>query len=180
MSSHGAVVVVASLKIDGENPIAASVGITRTHHFNAIPAALSLDGDLISVFISPTVARPNVSVEEPVDGNRDISKRRTESLALAILNVALPYFAGNDFDPMYGIGWISTAHDCIANRRIRLGQTALNGVQLRCRGQRNEHKCSGGECPKLHAAHSSGMTTDNSVDDHAIAGALMLSPLGQA
>ena len=51
-SSHGAVIVIATLKIDRGNPVAASVGIARTHHVDAIPAGLSLDGSLIPVSVS--------------------------------------------------------------------------------------------------------------------------------
>jgi hypothetical protein len=49
-------------------------GVARTHHLDAIPSALSLDGDLITVFVSRTLAPSNVSVEESSDSDRDVSK----------------------------------------------------------------------------------------------------------
>jgi hypothetical protein len=51
--------------------------------------------------------------------------------------------SGDDLDPMYGIGWIATAHDGIANRRKRSRQPALNDALFRCRRQRDEHEDTG-------------------------------------
>src|SRR5262249_20963019 len=82
-SSSGAVIIVAPPKIDGWNPIAASVGIARTHHVDAVPATLGLDCDPISVFVSRTLARTNVSMKESADSSRDVSKGRSECLACA-------------------------------------------------------------------------------------------------
>src|SRR5262245_3400400 len=150
-SSPGAEIVAATSKIDGRNPVAAAVGIAHTHHFDTIVVALSLDGDLISVFISRTLARADVGVEETSDPGRDVSKGSSESLGCAVLNVALPQLARNDLDPICGVGWIMTAHDSITNRRERLGERALDDAQLACRCQRDKHECSGDECRKLTA-----------------------------
>jgi hypothetical protein len=111
---------IVILKIDGWNPIATSVRISRTHHFDAIPEAVSLDGDLIATFVAPTVAGANIRVEESSYSNGHVSERWMESLALPVLDaLTLPQLAGDDIDPMYGIGWIAAAHDGIANRRER-------------------------------------------------------------
>jgi hypothetical protein len=40
---------------------------------------------------------------------------------------------------MYGIGWISTAHDGIANERERLRQCALDGTHFRFCWDRDDH-----------------------------------------
>ena len=131
-TSPSAVIVVIS-KIEGWNPVAAAMRIAHTHHVDTIPVAASLDGDFVAIRVSRTLARANVSVKEPSDSGRDHSKRWSESVAFAILNVAFPQLAGDDIDPICGVGWIMTAHDSIANRRERLGQSALNGARLRCR-----------------------------------------------
>jgi hypothetical protein len=113
--SFGSAKFVVTPKIDGWNPIAASVWIAGAHHVNVIPAAVSLDRDLIPIVVAPTVAGANIRVEESSYSNRHVSKRRMQSLALPVLDdLALPHLAGDDFDPMYGIGWIATAHDGIA------------------------------------------------------------------
>jgi hypothetical protein len=78
---HGAE-VVADLQIHGWNPIAAPVRIAPTHHVHAIPASLSLDSNLIPVFVSPTVAGRNVSMKKSADRDRDLSKGRTKNLAV--------------------------------------------------------------------------------------------------
>src|SRR5262245_25958551 len=166
-SSLGAEIVAATSKIDGRNPVAAAVGIAHTHHFDTIVVALSLDGHLISVFISRTLARANVGVEETSDSGRDVSKGWSESLSCAVLNVALPQLARNDLDPIGRVGWIMTAHDSIADRRKRLWQRALNGPQLGCRrGQRDKYECNGDECRKLAASRSLRVLAKNSVYDH--------------
>jgi len=87
-SFDGTEIVVTTSKIDGWNPVAASVGIGHTNHFDTIPVALSLDGDLISVFISRTLALANVRLEEPSDSGCDFSKGWSKSLAFAVF--ALP------------------------------------------------------------------------------------------
>jgi hypothetical protein len=158
---------IATLKIDRGNP-AAALGIARTHHVDAIPAGLSFDDDLISVFVSRAFARANVSVEEPSDTSRDISKGWTESLAFAAF--ALPYLAGNDLNPICSVGWIATADDGIANRGERLGQCALNGAQLRSCWQRDENESGGNERAALSGTRPSQVMTDDSVDDHATSG----------
>src|SRR5262245_49351949 len=169
-SSLGAEIVAATSKIDGRNPVAAAVGIAHTHHFDTIVVALSLDGHLISVFISRTLARANVGVEETSDSGRDVSKGWSESLSCAVLNVALPQLARNDLDPIGRVGWIMTAHDSITNRRKRLGQCALNGAQLRSCWQRDENEGGGNERATLSATRPSRVMTDDSVDDHATSG----------
>ena len=166
-SSHSAEIMVATLKINGWNPIAAPEGIAYTRHIDAVPCTLSLDGNLIPVCVSRTFARANESLEEPSNSGRDVSKGWSESLVCAVLNVALPKLAGNDLDPIRGVSWIMTAHDSIANQREWLGQSALNGAQFSYCRQRDKHECSGDECPKLAAIHSSRVATEGSIDDHA-------------
>ncbi len=77
--------VVAALQINGWYPIAASVGIARTHHVDVVPAALGLDLDLIPIFVSPTVTGRDVSMEKPLDHDCDLSKRRRENLAVSFV-----------------------------------------------------------------------------------------------
>ena len=103
------------MKIDGRNPVAASVGIARAHHVDAVPVTFGFDGDLIPVLVSRTLARANVSMKEPSDAGRNVSKGWRESLRCAVLNVALPQLAGNDLDPVCGVGRITTAHNSIAD-----------------------------------------------------------------
>src|SRR5262245_60648790 len=150
-SSPGAEIVAAISKIDSRNPVAAAVGIAHTHHFDTIPVALSFDRNLIPVLVSRTLARANVSMEEPSDAGRHVSKGWSENLGGAVLNVALPQFASNDLDPIYGVSRIVTAHDSLTNRRERLGQRALKDAQFGRRRQRDEHECSGNKCSKLTA-----------------------------
>jgi hypothetical protein len=142
------------------------VGIDHTHHVDPIPMTLSLDGDFIPVFVSRTLARANVRMKKSSDSGRHVSNGWKESVAFAVLNVALPQLAGNDLNLICGVGWIMTAHDSIANGRERLGQRALDDAQLSCRQKRDKHERSDDECRKLAASRSSRMMAKNSVYDH--------------
>jgi hypothetical protein len=106
------------------------------------------------------------------DSGRHVSKRWSESVAFAVLNVALPQLAGNDIDPICGVSWIMAAHDSITDRRERLGQCALNGAQLRCCWQRDENESGGDERAALSATRPSRVMTDDSVDDYIRASTL--------